>query len=61
MRYSVERMRAKEALRQARDDLLQRTTELASANEALKDMVSRVSAAGEAVHKSLQGIIRSSR
>ena len=59
LRYSVERMRAKEALRQARDDLLQRTTELASANEALKDMVSRVSDAGEAVHKSLQGIIQS--
>ena len=58
LRYSVERMRAKEALRQARDDLLQRTTELASANEALKDMVSKVSAAGEAVHKSLQGIIQ---
>ena len=59
LRYSVERMRAKEALRQARDDLLQRTTELASANEALKDMVSKVSAAGEAVRKSLQGIIQS--
>ena len=58
LRYSVERMRAKEALRQARDDLLQRTTELASANEALKDMVSKVSAAGEAVRKSLQGIIQ---
>ena len=59
LRYSVERMRAKEALRQARDDLLQRTTELASANEALKDMVSQVSDAGEAVRKSLQGIIQS--
>ena len=59
LHYSVERMRAKEALRQARDDLLQRTTELASANEALKDMVSQVSDAGEAVRKSLQGIIQS--
>ncbi|MFI5330025.1 MAG: HD domain-containing phosphohydrolase [Desulfobaccales bacterium] len=58
LRYAVERMRASEALRQARDDLLQRTTELASVNEALKDMVSKVSAAGEAVHKSLQGIIQ---
>ena len=59
LRYSVERMRAEEALRQARDDLLQRTTELASANEALKDMISQVSDAGEAVRKSLQGIIQS--
>lgn len=63
LRYSVERMRASEALSQARDDLegrfLERTAELASANEALKDMVSKVSAAGQAVRKSLQGIIQS--
>ena len=58
MRYAVERMRAKEALRQARDDLLQRTAELASANEALKEMVSKIGAAGEAVSTALRGIIQ---
>lgn len=62
IRYSVERMRAGEALRQARDDLedrvRERTAELVSANVALKEMVSKVSAAGEAVRKSLQGIIQ---
>jgi response regulator RpfG family c-di-GMP phosphodiesterase len=56
--YAVERMRARETLRQARDDLLQRTAELASANQTLKEMVSQVSAAGDAVRKSLRGIIR---
>ena len=62
MRYSVERMRAKEALCQARDDsedrVRERTAELVSANEALKEMVSKVSAAGDAVRKALRGIIQ---
>jgi putative two-component system response regulator len=62
MRYSMERMRASEALRQARDELedrvRERTAEMVSANEALKGMVSKVSAAGAAVRKSLKGIIQ---
>jgi putative two-component system response regulator len=62
MHYAVERMRTREALRQARDDLedrvRERTAELVSANEALKEMVSKVSAAGEAVRKALQGVIQ---
>ncbi len=62
MHYAVERMRTREALRQARDDLedrvRERTAELVSANEALKEMVSKISAAGEAVSKALRGIIQ---
>ncbi len=63
MCYAIERMRIEGDLRRARDDLgdrvRERTAELASANEALKEMVSKVSAAGEAVRRSLQGIIQS--
>jgi putative nucleotidyltransferase with HDIG domain len=62
MRYAIERMKIAGDLRRARDDLeervRERTAELAAANETLKEMVSKVSAAGEAVCKSLQGIIR---
>jgi putative two-component system response regulator len=61
LHYSVERMRTKEALRQARDELevrvQERTAELALANDALKKMVKKVSKAGEAVRKALHGII----
>ncbi|MCL4502128.1 MAG: HD domain-containing protein [Deltaproteobacteria bacterium] len=62
LRYSVERMKAKEALRQARDDLenrvRERTAELVAANQTLKEMVSKVTAAGDAVRKALRGIIQ---
>lgn len=62
--YSVERTKMKiaENLRQARDDLEVRvrecTSELAMANAALKQMVIEVSAAGDQVRETLQGIIQ---
>ena len=62
LRYSVERMRIEEALRQARDDLevrvQERTAELATANAALKQMVTEISTAGDQVREALQGIIQ---
>ena len=62
LHYSVERMKIEEALRQARDELevrvQERTAELATANAALKQMVTEVSAAGEQVRGALQGIIQ---
>ena len=62
LRYSVERMKIKEALRQASDELevrvRERTAELATANAALKKMVTEVSAAGDQVRGALQGIIQ---
>jgi putative two-component system response regulator len=61
MLYSVERMRAREAFLQARDledRVRERTAELASANEALRGMVSKINGAREAVSKALRGIIQ---
>lgn len=62
LHYSVERMKIKEALRRASDELevrvRERTAELATANAALKQMVTEVSAAGEQVREALQGIIQ---
>lgn len=61
LHYSVERLRIEQDLRQARDDLeirvQERTAELALANAALKKMVKKVSKAGEAVRKAIQGVI----
>ena len=62
LHYSVERMKIKEALRQASDELevrvRERTSELAAANASLKQMVTEVSAAGEQVREALQRIIQ---
>jgi len=62
LQYSVERRRIEEALCQDRDNLevrvQERTSELATANAALKRMVTEVSAAGDQVRESLQGIIQ---
>ena len=62
LHYSVERMKIEEALRRTRDELevrvRERTAELATANAALKQMVTEVSAAGDQVREALQGIIQ---
>ena len=62
LHYSVERMRIEEALCQDRDNLevrvQARTSELATANAALKQMVTEVSAAGVQVRGALREIIQ---
>jgi len=62
LRYSVERRRIEEVLCQDRDNLevrvQARTSELATANAALKQMVIEVSAAGDQVREALQEIIQ---
>ena len=58
LHYSVERMKIKEARDELEVRVRERTAELATANAALKQMVTEVSAAGEQVRGALQGIIQ---
>jgi len=62
MRYAMERMKAEEALRRARDELearvKERTTELATANQALRSEVGERRQVEEELRKALLGTIQ---
>ncbi len=62
LHYAVERRRLEEALRRACDELevrvRERTAQLADANAALKQLVGKVSGAGDRVREALRGIIQ---